>query len=93
MAATNPTTDGVQPLQVLPILLSALHLDSNISSLDRMSGVELSLPKSDRSVPVTFKAIIQDSTSCSLILDSFYRAHIAGEKFDGDSYPKALLKE
>ncbi|KAL8817790.1 MAG: hypothetical protein Q9191_008078 [Dirinaria sp. TL-2023a] len=48
-----------------------------------MSGVEMILPGDVDTPPVTFKAIVQDSTSRSLILESFFRAHVAGKTLEG----------
>ena len=68
-----------EPLQPYVIDLSMLHAASTVSNLPRMTGIDMSLSKAGSTAAVAFKAIMQDSTSDSLILESFYNSHIAGK--------------
>ena len=88
---TSARRQDETPLQPYPITLSALHLDGEISAIQDMSGTEMLLPISNLNSPKRFKVIVQDSTSCCLILESFYRDYISGLTFDGKSYPKSSL--
>ena len=82
-----------KPLQPYVINLSMLHLDSDISNLPSMAGVGFCLSNAESAAAVAFKAILQDSTSDSLILESFYNSHIAGQTIDGSTYCKSSLTE
>lgn len=73
------------------IRLSMLHLENELSTLPSMTGNDVSLSSSTSEAPTTFKVILQDSTSKSLILESFYEKHIAGKCIDGCLYPKKPL--
>lgn len=68
-----------------------LHAASDISALPSMTGVDISLSNAESAAAVAFKAIVQDSTSDSLILESFYNSHIAGRSIDGATYRKSSL--
>ena len=90
----NPTEPKhLQPLQVLPVTLSALHLPQGFSGLDTQSGIEVSLPKSETDVPTPFKAVVSESTSKNLLLKSFYDSNVRGKAFDGAEYVLSSLAD
>ena len=91
MARTTPTTTHARVLSPCSITLSMLHASKDISTLDRMSGVEMILPGDANNPPVTFKAVLQDSTSKSLILESFFQSYVAGKTFNGVPCSKSSL--
>ncbi|KAL8861231.1 MAG: hypothetical protein Q9178_002447 [Gyalolechia marmorata] len=70
-----------------------LHLDSKISTLSKLTGVDMSLSSNDAVPPTKFKVIIQDCTSNSLILESFYKKHVAGRIIEGVTYPVTSLAD
>ena len=76
-------------LQPYVIDLSMLHEASEMSSLPVLTGVDMCL--SNAKSGVAFKAIVQDSTSDTLILESFYNTHIAGKTIDDVTYDKSSL--
>ncbi|KAL8664313.1 MAG: hypothetical protein Q9202_003127 [Teloschistes flavicans] len=69
-----------------------LHLDTEISTLPSMTGNEVSLFSSTSDTPAKLKVILMESTTNSLILESFYEKHIAGKAIDGRAYPKTSLE-
>lgn len=69
-------------LQILPVVLSILHLPADISGLHMQSGIELSLPESETGPAIPFKAILSESTDRNLLLKSFYDTNIRGKVFD-----------
>lgn len=79
---TSPTAEplGLQPLS---ITLSLLHTDSAFSALHKDAGVDVYLPKAEGNDTRHFKAVIQDVTSASLMLESFYDAQVKNRSFDG----------
>lgn len=80
-------------LQVLPIILSALHLPLGISALHLQSGIEVSLPKSETAAPTSFKAIVSESTNMNLLLKSFYDSNVSGKVFDKTRYEISSLAD
>ena len=92
-ATMNPTNHTPTTLQPLPVILSALHLPPGLSTLHTISGIEISLPKSETSAPITFKAIITESTNVNLLLKSFYYSNVHGKAFDGSEYILSSLAE
>ena len=80
-------------LQPFPVTLSALHLPPVLSSLHTLSGIEVSLPKSETSAPINFKAMISESTTANLLLKSFYDSNVRGKAFDGSKYVLSSLAE
>ena len=94
ISATMSST-GYAPTQLQPLLvtLSALHLSADISTLHSLSGIEVSLPKSVTGTPVTFKAIVSESTNTNLLLKSFYDSNIRGKVFNGVEYVLSSLAD
>ena len=90
MSALQPSA---KPLQPHVIHLSMLHAASDISTLPSMAGVDISLSNAESAAAGALKAIVQDSTSDSLILESFYNSHIAGRSIDVTIYPKSSLAD
>lgn len=91
----NTTINAPKQLQPLLVMLSALHLPPGISALHLQSGIEVSLPKSETSAPIHFKAIVSESTDRNLLLKSFYDANVHGKVFDRTKYvlsPLASLR-
>ncbi|KAL8787099.1 MAG: hypothetical protein Q9195_007927 [Heterodermia aff. obscurata] len=82
---------SAKPLQPYVIDLSMLHDASEVSSLPALTGIDVYLSNAESAV--AFKAIVQDSTSDTLILDSFYNTHIAGKSIDGVTYRASSLEE
>ena len=89
----NPTKDAPLQLQPLPVVLSALHLPTRISALQKLSGIEVSLPKTDTSSSMPFKAIVSESTDRNLLLKSFYDFNVRGKVFDGNKYAFSSLAD
>ncbi|KAL8916927.1 MAG: hypothetical protein Q9172_006049 [Xanthocarpia lactea] len=90
----NGREQQANPLQPFPIVLSMLHLDSEkLSTLPKLTGVDMSLSSNDAVPPTNFKVIIQGSTSSSLILESFYKKHVAGKIIEGATYPMSSLAD
>ena len=81
-----------KPLQPYVIDLSMLHAGPPFSGLPGMNGNDMCLANA-KSTAVEFKAIMQDSTSDSLLLESFYSAHIAGKIVGGVTCPKIPLND
>ena len=81
------------PPQPFPVTLSALHLPPGLSTLHTLSGVEVSLPKSEKSDPINFKAIVTESTNVNMLLKSFYDSNVRGKAFDGTAYVLSTLAE
>ncbi len=80
----NSTGPGqLQPPIVLPVTLSALHLPPGISALHTLSGIEVSLPKSETGASIPFGVIVSESTNMNLLLKSFYDSNVHGRAFDG----------
>lgn len=79
------------PLRPFPITLSMLHLKAPMSALPKMSGVEMILPESDLRGPTKFMAIVIESSSSCVLLESFYNSHISGRTFEGIDYPMMPL--
>ncbi|MCJ1450896.1 Ribonuclease H1 [Mycoblastus sanguinarius] len=72
-------------------MLSCLHLHPPISALHQQSGVEISLPESNTSGPIRFKAIIFESTSVNLVLKKFYDTNVANKIFGSTKYAITAL--
>ena len=89
----SSTKEAPTKLQPLLVTLSALHLPPPISALHRLAGTEASLPKSQTSAPVKFKAIVSESTDRSLLLKSFYDSHVRGKVFDRTNYVLTSLAD
>ncbi|KAL8687990.1 MAG: hypothetical protein Q9218_005984 [Villophora microphyllina] len=79
-------------LHPVSITLSMLHLSLKASDLPTQTGVYVSLSQTNPVATSGFKAIIQDTTTHSLVLSSFYASHIAGENIDGVYYPRFCLE-
>lgn len=82
-----------EPLSPCLVTLSALHLDGWISALDKTAGTEITLPDSGSEESTTFKVILQDSTSHSFVLESFYYRHIARRFIDNAHYVWTALAD
>lgn len=94
IAATMSSTKDAPPqLQPLLVTLSALHLPLPISALHRLSGTEVSLPKSETDAPTIFKAIVSESTDRNLLLKSFYDSNVRGKTFDRTNYVFSSLAD
>lgn len=92
-AIMSSTKDAVAQLQPLSVTLSALHLSAGISGLHSLSGIELSLPKSATGPPITFRAIVSESTDRNLLLKSFYDCNIRGQVLDRTEYALSSLTD
>lgn len=87
------TKDAPKQLQQLPVTLSALHLPPGISALHEQFGIEVSLPKSETGPPISFKAIVSESTNSNLLLKSFYDSNVRGKAFDRTKYVLSTLAD
>ncbi|KAI4201281.1 MAG: hypothetical protein LQ350_003318 [Teloschistes chrysophthalmus] len=80
------------PLKPLLVELSMLHLGNGISTLPKTTGNDVVLSNnSTDGAPTSFKVILMESTTRSLVLESFYNEHIAGKCIDGVTYTKTSL--
>lgn len=69
-----------------------LHLGNGISTLPKTTGNDVVLSNnSTDGAPTSFKVILMESTTRSLVLESFYNEHIAGKCIDGVTYTKTSL--
>lgn len=80
MSSPTPEPLGLRPLS---ITLSLLHTDSALSALNKDDGVDVYLPKAEGNDTRHFKAVIQEVTSASLMLESFYDAQVKNRSFKG----------
>ena len=90
MSSTKQTPTKLQPLLVT---LSGLHLPPPMSALHRLAGTEASLPKSQTSAPINFKAIVSECTDRCLLLKSFYDSNVRGKVFDRTQYVFSSLAD